>query len=38
MDRQLGRVLDTLDRRQLWDSTVVLLLGDNGYHLGTRGG
>lgn len=38
MDRQLGRVLDTMDRLQLWDSTVVLLLGDNGYHLGTRGG
>jgi iduronate 2-sulfatase len=38
MDRQLGRVLDTLDRNQLWDETVVLLLGDNGYHLGTRGG
>jgi uncharacterized sulfatase len=31
-------VLDTLDRNQLWDETVVLLLGDNGYHLGTRGG
>ena len=38
MDHQLGRVLDTLDRNQLWDNTVVLLLGDNGYHLGTRGG
>jgi uncharacterized sulfatase len=38
MDRQLGRVLDTLDRNQLWENTVVLLLGDNGYHLGTRGG
>lgn len=38
MDRQLGRVLDTLDRLALWDNTVVFLLGDNGYHLGTRGG
>jgi uncharacterized sulfatase len=38
MDRQLGRVLDTLDRLRLWDNTVVMLLGDNGYHLGTRGG
>lgn len=38
MDRQLGRVLDTLDRLKLWDNTIVFLLGDNGYHLGTRGG
>jgi uncharacterized sulfatase len=38
MDRQLGRLLDTLDRLQLWDSTIVVMLGDNGYHLGTRGG
>jgi uncharacterized sulfatase len=38
MDKQLGRVLDTMDRLNLWDSTVVVMLGDNGYHLGTRGG
>ena len=38
MDRQLGRVLDTIDRLKLWESTVVVMLGDNGYHLGTRGG
>ncbi len=38
MDRQLGRVLDTLDRLGLWDNTIVIMLGDNGYHLGTRGG
>ena len=38
MDRQLGRVLDTLDRLKLWDNTIVVMLGDNGYHLGTRGG
>lgn len=38
MDRQLGRVLDTMDRLKLWDNTIVLMLGDNGYHLGTRGG
>ncbi len=38
MDRQLGRVLDTLDRLELWDNTIVMLIGDNGYHLGTRGG
>jgi uncharacterized sulfatase len=38
MDRQLGRVLDTMDRIKLWDNTIVVMLGDNGYHLGTRGG
>jgi uncharacterized sulfatase len=38
MDRQLGRVLDTMDRLKLWDKTIVVMLGDNGYHLGTRGG
>jgi uncharacterized sulfatase len=38
MDRQLGRVLDTMDRLDLWDDTIVVMIGDNGYHLGTRGG
>jgi uncharacterized sulfatase len=38
MDRQLGGVLDTLDRLRLWDNMIVMMLGDNGYHLGTHGG
>ena len=38
MDRQLGHVLDAMDRLKLWDNTIVVMLGDNGYHLGTRGG
>ena len=35
-DRQLGRVLDALDRRELADRTLVLLLSDNGFMLGSR--
>ncbi|HEX9185565.1 MAG TPA: sulfatase-like hydrolase/transferase, partial [Vicinamibacteria bacterium] len=37
-DAQVGLVLDTLDRLDLWKDTVVVLAGDNGYHLGDHGG
>ncbi len=36
MDSQLGRVLDAIDRNKLWDRTLVIFVGDNGYHTGER--
>lgn len=33
-DAQIGRIFATMDRLKLWENTIVILIGDHGYHLG----
>jgi len=37
LDRNIGRVLEAVNRRGLNDNTVVIFMGDNGYYKGSRG-
>jgi arylsulfatase A-like enzyme len=36
IDHWLGRVLDSLDRHELWDDTLVILCTDHGHYLGEK--
>jgi arylsulfatase A-like enzyme len=37
VDRQVGRVLEALERLKLRERTVIIFFGDHGYHLGEKG-
>eukprot|EP01083_Nonionella_stella_P284108 967033_1 len=37
MDAQFGKIIQGLFEYNLWNSTVVLFVGDHGYHLGEQG-
>ena len=36
VDNQIGKVLDALDKSQFKDNTIIVLYGDNGFHLGEK--
>jgi uncharacterized sulfatase len=35
-DAQVGRLMETMDRLKLWESTLVIFISDNGYHHNER--
>ena len=38
MDDQLGEILDGLQEYGFWNNTIIVMVGDHGYHLGELGG
>ncbi len=36
-DTQVGKLMDTLDQKDLWKDTIVIFYADHGYHLGEHG-
>eukprot|EP00494_Astrolonche_serrata_P023122 UN23379 len=37
IDEQLGRIIDHLKSKNLWNNTIVVFWGDHGYSLGEHG-
>lgn len=37
VDRMLGRLLDFMDKHELWDNTTIVLTADHGMHNGEKG-
>ena len=37
MDRNIGRIIEALDRSSLRDNTMIIILSDNGFMLGEHG-
>jgi arylsulfatase A-like enzyme len=37
IDAQIGRIIDELEKLKLRDNTIIIIFGDNGWHLGEHG-